>query len=257
LPTNKNTPIIFVTSLADFKSRARSSLSGGADLIAKPFMFIELSVNGQLWSNVGYSGTNFLLGFVLAVAVGVPAGILLGWYRKALAMFDPLINALYATPRIALYPLIIIWFGIGSGSKIFVVFLSAMLPILTNTIAGVRNLDADLLRASRAFCATDRQIFKTVALPFSVPFIVTGVRQGVAHGLIGIIIAEMSAGNEGIGFMISYAGQTFATDTRPSDCSSAATMPTGVSIRWTPGPMRPRCASVATTPIVPWPHMPR
>jgi ABC-type nitrate/sulfonate/bicarbonate transport system permease component len=184
--------------------------SGPSAIVKK---FIELSANGQLWSNVGYSGTNFLLGFVLAVVAGVPAGILLGWYRTALAMFDPLINALYATPRIALYPLIIIWFGIGSGSKIFVVFLSAMLPILTNTIAGVRNLDADLLRASRAFCATDRQIFQTVALPFSVPFIVTGVRQGVAHGLIGIIIAEMSAGNQGIGFMISYAGQTFATDT--------------------------------------------
>jgi ABC-type nitrate/sulfonate/bicarbonate transport system permease component len=185
-------------------------LSGPSAMLKK---FVELSASGQLGSNALYSGTNFFLGFALAIAVGVPAGILLGWYRRALAMFDPLINALYATPRIALYPLIIIWFGIGSGSKIFVVFLSAMLPIMTNTIAGVRNLDPDLLRAARAFCASDRQIFRTVAVPYSLPFIAAGVRQGVAHGLIGIIIAEMSAGNQGIGFMISYAGQTFATDT--------------------------------------------
>lgn len=175
--------------------------------------FLELSASGQLWRDAAYSGKNYFIGFFLALSVGVPLGIVLGWYRRALLAFDPLINGLYATPRIALYPLIIIWFGIGSGSKIFVVFLSAMLPILINTIAGVRNIDADLLKAARAFCATDRQIFITVALPYSVPFILTGVRQGVAHGLIGVIIAELSAGNEGIGFMIAYAGQMFATDT--------------------------------------------
>lgn len=175
--------------------------------------FIELVASGELQSNMLYSGKNFLIGFVLAVLAGVPLGILIGWYRRVNMAMGPLINAFYATPRIALFPLIIIWFGIGSGSAIFVVFLAAMMPILINTIAGVRNIDADLLRAARAYCATDRQIFMTVALPYSVPFILTGVRQAVAHGLIGVIIAELSAGNEGIGFMISYAGQTFATDT--------------------------------------------
>lgn len=184
--------------------------SGPSAILRK---FLELCASGELQANAMYSGKNFLVGFCLAVMVAVPLGIVLGWYRRALLMFDPLINALYAMPRIALYPLIIIWFGIGSGSKVFVVFLSAMLPILINTIAGVRNIDPDLLRAARAFCATDRQIFWTVALPYSVPFILTGVRQGIAHGLIGVIIAELSAGSEGIGFMISYAGQIFATDT--------------------------------------------
>jgi len=115
-------------------------------------------------------------------------------------------------PRIALYPLIIIWFGIGSGSKVFIVFLSAVLPILINTLAGVRNIDPDLLKAARAFCARDDQIFTTVALPYSVPFILTGVRQGVAHGLIGAIIGELFAGSEGLGYMISYSGQMFQTD---------------------------------------------
>jgi len=175
--------------------------------------FVELLISGELARNAAYSGSNYFIGFFLALFIAVPLGIVLGWYRSLLLSFDPLINALYATPRIALYPLIVIWFGIGSGSKIFVVFLSALLPILVNTIAGVRNIDADLLKAARAFCATDRQIFLTVALPSSVPFILTGVRQGVAHGLIGVIIAELSAGSEGIGYMIAYAGQMFATDT--------------------------------------------
>ncbi len=175
--------------------------------------FVELVSSGELQMHAAYSGTSFLAGFALAVLVGVPLGILIGWYRRLNLALNPLINAFYATPRIALFPLIIIWFGIGSGSAIFLVFLAATMPILINTIAGVRNIDADLLRAARAFCATDRQIFQTVALPYSVPFILTGVRQAVAHGLIAVIIAELMAGNKGVGFMISYAGQTFATDT--------------------------------------------
>src|SRR5205814_8230040 len=80
------------------------------------------------------------------------------------------------------------------------------------TLAGVRNIDPDLLKAARAFCARDDQIFTTVALPYSVPFILTGVRQGVAHGLIGAIIGELFAGSEGLGYMISYSGQMFQTD---------------------------------------------
>ncbi|SED33117.1 NitT/TauT family transport system permease protein [Rhizobiales bacterium GAS191] len=182
----------------------------GPSAIARKF--VELAGSGKLGENLAYTGINFLIGFVLALIVGVPLGIMLGWYRRLLLFFDPLITALYATPRIALYPLFIIWFGIGSSSKIFIVFLSAVLPILVNTIAGVRNIDPDLLKAARAYCASDRQIFTTVALPSSVPFILTGVRQAIAHGLIGVIIAELFAGSEGIGFMISYAGQIYATD---------------------------------------------
>lgn len=173
----------------------------------------ELAASGELWFHGSYTLLSFGVGFALALAVGVPLGVVVGWYRRLYLALSPLINAFYATPRIALFPLIIIWFGIGAPSAIFLVFLAAMMPILINTIAGVRNLDADLLKAARAYCATDRQIFATVALPASVPFILTGVRQAVAHGLIGVIIAELSAGSRGIGFMISYAGQTFATDT--------------------------------------------
>jgi NitT/TauT family transport system permease protein len=175
--------------------------------------FQEDLVHGTLLSDIAYSGRNFALGFALATVSGVVLGVIVGWYRRLRLLLDPFVNALYATPRIALVPLIILWFGIGFWSKVFVVFLSSFFPILVNTMAGVKALDEDLLRAARAFCASDRQIFATVALPGSVPFILTGVRQGVAHGLIGVVVGEMFAGSEGIGFMIAYGGQTFATDT--------------------------------------------
>jgi NitT/TauT family transport system permease protein len=183
--------------------------SGPSAIVSR---FYEVLVAETLLSDLAYSGRNFVVGFALALAVGVLVGVLLGWYRTPRLLLDPFLSGFYATPRIALIPLIIIWFGIGVWSKVFIIFMSAVFPILINTIAGVKAIDADLLRAARAFCATDRQIFTTVALPGAVPFILAGVRQGVAHGLIGVVVGELFAGSEGIGFMISYAAQNFATD---------------------------------------------
>lgn len=174
--------------------------------------FVEELGNGRLMTEAFFTWKNFFIGFFIAFGTAVPLGILIAWYPRFGKIMDPLLNTFYATPRIAFYPLIIIWFGLDAGSKIFVIFLSAVLPILINTIAGVRNIDRDLIRCARAFCGTDRQIFLAVVLPGAVPFILTGVRQGVAHGLIGAVIAEMLAGSRGLGFLIAYAGQTFATD---------------------------------------------
>jgi ABC-type nitrate/sulfonate/bicarbonate transport system permease component len=136
-----------------------------------------------------------------------------GWYKRVEMLAGPFLNGLYATPRVAMVPLIIIWFGIGMWSKVFIVFISAFFPVLVNTIGGIRAIDRDLLRAARAYCATDWQIFTTLAIPGAVPFILTGVRQGVALGLIGVVVGEMFGGSQGIGFMVAYGGQTFATDT--------------------------------------------
>jgi ABC-type nitrate/sulfonate/bicarbonate transport system permease component len=183
----------------------------GPSAIAKQFKY--LLTEGTLLSDMAYSGRNFALGFAIALVAGVVLGVIIGWYRRVRFIADPFLNALYATPRLAMMPLIIIWFGIDMKSKVFIVFLSSFFPILINTVAGIRNMDADLLRAARAFCASDWQIFKTLAVPGSVPFILTGVRQGVALGLIGVVVGEMFGGSEGVGFMIAYGGQTFATDT--------------------------------------------
>jgi NitT/TauT family transport system permease protein len=183
----------------------------GPSAIAKAF-WTSLT-QGNLLADLAFSGKNFAIGFGLALVSGVVLGVIVGWYRRVRLIVDPFLNALYAAPRIAMMPLIIIWFGIGMWSKVFIVFLSAFFPILVNTVAGIRNMDRDLLRAARAFCASDWQIFKTLAIPGSVPFILTGVRQGVAVGLIGVVVGEMLGSSEGIGFMVAYGGQTFQTDT--------------------------------------------
>jgi ABC-type nitrate/sulfonate/bicarbonate transport system permease component len=183
----------------------------GPSAIAKQFWYTL--TQGTLLADLAFSGKNFAIGFGIALITGVVVGVIVGWYRRIRLIADPFLNALYATPRIAMVPLIIIWFGIGMWSKVFIVFLSAFFPILVNTVAGIRNMDSDLLRAARAFCASDWQIFKTLAIPGAVPFILTGVRQGVALGLIGVVVGEMFGGSEGIGFMVAYGGQTFQTDT--------------------------------------------
>jgi ABC-type nitrate/sulfonate/bicarbonate transport system permease component len=183
----------------------------GPSAIAKQF-WISLT-QGNLLADLAFSGKNFAIGFGIALVTGVVLGVIVGWYRRIRLILDPFLNALYAAPRIAMMPLIIIWFGIGMWSKVFIVFLSAFFPILVNTVAGIRNMDRDLLRAARAFCASDWQIFKTLAIPGSVPFILTGVRQGVAVGLIGVVVGEMLGSSEGVGFMVAYGGQTFQTDT--------------------------------------------
>ena len=183
----------------------------GPTAIAKAF-WVSLT-EGNLLADLSFSSKNFAIGFGLALVSGVVFGVIIGWYRRIRLIFDPFLNALYAAPRIAMMPLIIMWFGIGMWSKVFIIFLSAFFPILVNTVAGIRNMDRDLLRAARAFCASDWQIFKTLAIPGSVPFIVTGVRQGLAVGLIGVVVGEMLGSSEGVGFMIAYGGQTFQTDT--------------------------------------------
>jgi ABC-type nitrate/sulfonate/bicarbonate transport system permease component len=170
-------------------------------------------LHGHLLQDIGYSGKNFAVGFMLAVVVGIVFGVVIGWYKRVEMVTGPFTSALYATPRVAMVPLIIIWFGIGMWSKVFIVFITAVFPVLINTIGGIQAVDRDLLKCARAFCATDRQIFTTLAIPGAVPFILTGIRQGVALGLIGVVVGEMFGGSQGVGFMVAYGGQTFATDT--------------------------------------------
>jgi NitT/TauT family transport system permease protein len=167
---------------------------------------------GTLLDDLAFSGKNFAIGFGSAVVCGVAFGVVIGWYKRVRMIFDPFVSALYSAPRVAMMPIIVMWFGIGMWSKVFIIFLSAFFPILINTIAGIRSMDHDLLRAARAFCASDWQIFKTLAIPGSLPFIATGIRQGLSVGLIGVVVGEMLVAGEGIGNMVAYGSQTFQTD---------------------------------------------
>jgi ABC-type nitrate/sulfonate/bicarbonate transport system permease component len=172
----------------------------------------EMFRDGSIYPDLTVSAEEFVLGYGLAVVVGVPLGILMGWYSRLNAVLDPFVNALYATPRIALMPLIIIWFGIDLPAKIAIIFLSTVFPILVNTMTGVRTMERDFVKVARSFGASDGQLFWTVALPSSVPNLLTGLRLGLGHALIGIVVGEMYGASAGIGFMMQTAGATFQTD---------------------------------------------
>jgi NitT/TauT family transport system permease protein len=211
LAIGTTTVIVFVTVWQLVASRRivpELFLPGPSDIA---YQFGAYIARGQIWSDMWISGLELLYGFLLSVAVGLPLGIMMGWYRRLNMALDPFVTFFYCIPRVALTPLLIIWFGIGMNSKIAVVFLGAFFAIVVNTVAGVRNVDPALIKAARSFGASDAQLFRTVILPGSVPFILTGLRLGLGHGLTSVVVAELVAAQAGIGLMMATAGATFQT----------------------------------------------
>ena len=172
----------------------------------------DLFGSGEIYNDLYVSGIEFFWGYFLSVAVAIPFGIGMGWYKKMAYVFDPFVNAMNATPRVALLPLIIIWLGIGIPSKVGIIFLGAVFPMLINARDGVKTTPQNLLNAARSFGASEWQIFKSVVFPSTVPFILTGLRLGVGRALVGVLVGELYAATAGIGFMITVAGATFQTD---------------------------------------------
>jgi NitT/TauT family transport system permease protein len=173
--------------------------------------FVAYVARGQIWPDMWISGQELMYGFLLSIVIGLPMGILMGWYKRLNMALDPFVTFFYSIPRVALTPLLIIWFGIGINSKIAVVFLGAIFAIVINTAAGVKNLDPALIKAARSFGASDAQLFRTIVLPGSVPFILTGLRLGLGHALTGVVVGELVAAQAGVGLMMATAGATFQT----------------------------------------------
>jgi NitT/TauT family transport system permease protein len=173
---------------------------------------VQLFTTGEIWNDLRVSGIEFAWGYFLSALFGVPFGIACGWYKRFAYVCDPFVNAMNATPRVALLPLVIIWLGIGILSKVGIIFLGAVFPILINARDGVKTTPYNLLIAARSFGATEWQIFRSVVLPSTLPFILTGLRLGVGRALIGVMVGELYAATAGIGFMITVAGATFQTD---------------------------------------------
>ncbi len=171
-----------------------------------------LLVDGTLLKHAKASGKVFLVGFGTAVLLGVPIGVALGWLRWANRAFSPLVSAFYTMPRIALMPLFIIWFGLGMGSKVALVLLSAIFPLIVNMQVAMQNIDHDYKRVGIAYGATQWQLFATIALPSSIPFLLTGLRLAMGRALLGVVAAEVFGGAEGLGYLIQYAGATFQID---------------------------------------------
>ena len=172
---------------------------------------VELFSSGEIWNDLRVSGIEFIGGYLLSIAVAIPLGVLIGWNKKASAIFDPFVNAMNATPRVALLPLVIIWLGIGIMSKVGIIFLGAVVPVIVNARDGVKTTPSTLLNAARSFGATEWMVFKSVVMPATLPFILSGLRIALGRALVGVMVGELYAATAGIGFMITVAGATFQT----------------------------------------------
>lgn len=173
--------------------------------------FVTEAQHGELWKNLLVSFEEWALGFVLAAAVGIALGLLAGWYRSVREVVEPWMLILYATPHLALVPIFVVWFGLGIRFKVWVGFLGAIFVITLNTMAGARSTEASYLAVAQVYGAGRLKTFLTVVLPGSVPYIMTGLRQGAGLALVGVIFAEFLSANHGIGFYVSVAGQNVNT----------------------------------------------
>lgn len=171
----------------------------------------QLISDGTLGPKVLSSAGLFGVGFGLSVLVGLIVGTLLGWYTRLNAFLDPWVSLLYATPRLALIPLVVVWVGVGFEARVLVVFTVAVFPIIINVASGVSSVDRDHLRLARSFLATNRDVLTTIALPGAIPAIVSGIRQGMILSLIGVVVAEYFIGSTGVGGLIFQAGLTLQT----------------------------------------------
>src|SRR5919202_6349883 len=166
---------------------------------------------GDIYHHLGVSALELLLGFALAVVLGVPLGMVMGRNRTLRQMLEPYIMALYSTPQVAFFPLLILLLGFTVQSKASLVFLGAVFPIVINTAAGVIGTDPRMLEMARSFTASEGTVFRKVILPAALPMISTGLRLAVGRALIMVFVAELVSSTEGVGYVIVRAGATFDT----------------------------------------------
>ena len=162
--------------------------------------------SGAIWPHITTSLNEFSLGFLVALVIGIPLGLLIGMFRRVDYFASVLLSGIYATPKVALVPLIILVAGIGLESKLIVVFLLAIFAVVVSTVSGVHSVAQRHLDITRSFGASRWLVFRSVVLPSTFPYILTGVRIGAGRALVGVVTAEFLSANEGIGFYISLYG---------------------------------------------------
>ena len=172
---------------------------------------ITLWQEENLWRDITTSGLEFILGFIAAVVIGVVVGTISGHWRRTGRVIDPFVNAAYAMPVIALGPLFIIALGLGIASKVAIVALAAVFPIILNTTAGIAATERTHIELGRAFCLSDTTILWKISLPSSVPYILAGMRVAVGRGLTAIVAGELFGAQAGLGLRILTSATTFDT----------------------------------------------
>ncbi len=170
---------------------------------------VQLWQSGELQRHIWTSAVEFAIGFVIASVAGIVIGLAMASSPRIDAILSPWVSGFYATPIVALAPLIILWFGIDIWSKVVVVISLVVFPVIINTDVGIRATDPQLVEAIRAFGASRSQIFRKVSIPSAMPFILAGLRLGVGRGLIGVVVGELFGARAGLGFLIGDAAQIF------------------------------------------------
>jgi len=160
----------------------------------------------KLFGHIGVSLVRILVGVGIALGLAIPLGVLMGWYEDLDSMASPIIEVLRPIPPIAWIPLAILWFGIGLGSKVFIIAIGVFFPTLINTYIGVKFVDPLLIKAGQTLGAKDKDILWEVVVPASVPLIVAGVRIGVGLGMMCLVAAELVAASTGLGYLIMLGG---------------------------------------------------
>ena len=166
---------------------------------------------GILLDNLWLSVRAYLIGMAISLTVAIPGGLVIGGIRILDRVLNPYIWTLYTLPRIILMPLVLLWFGFSGTSTIVLIVLSATPACLVFVMEGVKTVDASLLRAARSFGASRSRLFAHVVMPSTLPFVATGVRMGVARGLLGLFIGEIFTGASGIGYVMTLASKTSNT----------------------------------------------
>jgi NitT/TauT family transport system permease protein len=171
----------------------------------------QLVVGGDFIAQFLDSATLFITGFVIALAVGMPLGLLLARVRVLRVGIEPYLMTLYATPMVALIPFILSLMGFGFAPKVLVVFLFAVFPVLYNTVEGARSIKPELIEVAKSYRSSEWSLWREVMLPYTLPYIMTGVRQAIGRALVGMVAAEFFLSSTGLGQLIMGASQNFDT----------------------------------------------
>jgi NitT/TauT family transport system permease protein len=171
----------------------------------------QLMLSGEFIRQFLDSAQLFLTGFILALAVGMPLGMLLARVRNLRIGIEPYLMILYATPLVALIPFILSMMGFGFAPKVLVVFLFAVFPVIYNTVEGARSIKPEMIEVARSFRSTEWALWRDVMVPYTLPYTMTGVRQAIGRALVGMIAAEFFLSSTGLGQLIMSASQNFDT----------------------------------------------
>jgi len=166
-------------------------------------------ISGSILDHLIYTLRDLSIGLCIACVIGIPAGLLMGGNRYVETVLSPYVWAFSSLPRIALVPLFVLFLGFTMKMQITIIVLSSVFPIMINSWAGVKTTEKSLLAAAKVFGANRHQLYLKVVLPYTLPFIIAGIQQGIGRGLVGVIIAEIFGGSTGLGYLIQRSADTF------------------------------------------------